>query len=273
MQQTEKPKELWIQPGFPPLSRDLIGQAAINGQIIEYPRISRQKSDPPIPSQSFGCYGLKLFSSPRKLSNGKSVYGFIKLRGCFPDQYVSRSKMENIVLDVDSYNLNFIGPVGEWLPITEETSFCREVMNVEKVDEIKKTERKLEEDKNKTRERILQEMREREKELLEKPDPNDNENGLDFYTMKKVTLLSLEQEQKKLLTQTLPNIQEKILFISKKIEELDNSHPQHKKMWIDNWNKERVKAGIPPYTEPEVDKEIATESKVKKSNTLEKVIF
>ena len=245
----QKKTEKWIIPGYPKLGDDLVGQAAVDGQIVYYPKISRSKSDEAILKQVYGVFAVKYFSQPRKLSNGKNVYGFIKLRGCYPDEHQARSFTEAIVREQDSYNVNFIGAVGEWLPLSEE-SFAKETLNVDEKQEVSKLEQKSDAEKAQERKRILKDLQNREKELLETKDIEEDKESLDYYTMKCVTLRGLDEEERRILNQALPNITEKKRMTKETLEDLDTRHPEFKDMWIANWNKARVKIGIPPYSEP-----------------------
>jgi hypothetical protein len=73
---TQPNSVVYFQPEYPPLQKDLMGEAAVNGQIIQYPQIVRKMIDPPIEGQKCGNLSFMLLDTPR-IFRGKPIYGYV----------------------------------------------------------------------------------------------------------------------------------------------------------------------------------------------------
>lgn len=233
----------WFLPDYPPLkSDDDVGRAAIEGQIYKYPKVVRQQCDPVIVGQHYGNVSFMLFDTPR-ISDGKPVYGFMKVRGNHDSQEVAYKDACRIVREIDSKFQVRIAPVGVWVPITENDRAVKEVFDVRESDkEIHLRDEAIKE-KEKQQAKIAQELKEAEEKLVKGGDIYDNPDSLDFYTMKRVTEMTLMETRKAQ--------QEKIDMMEKKIAEqriilkrLERDHPEYKSQWIPRYDEERKKTGI-----------------------------
>lgn len=53
MSQEKRPE--WLVPGYPPLKcDDAVGKAAVEGQMVYYPKVVRSNADYPISGQAMG---------------------------------------------------------------------------------------------------------------------------------------------------------------------------------------------------------------------------
>lgn len=243
-QNTVPPRPDWLVPGYPEL-RGEVGQAAVNGQIVYYPKVVRSQEDECIESQTRGLVSFMLLKEPRQTKDGL-VYGFFKLRGNWSSEEQATAKASKIVRDVDSKYPIRVAHVGHWLPITNDEGFVKRNVNVnveEKEDDAKKVAMKEEEERQK---RIMRELKEREEEIKNAADYNDDKEHINYYTMKMVTWLRLhetiEQHRKK-----LQDLEGKLVETRKILHDLDSKHPEYNEAWIDTYNIERRKGGIPDY--------------------------
>ena len=236
----------WLVPGYPSLKcDDAVGKAAIKNQTVFYPKVVRTRADPPIINQKFCSHSFMFFKEQRKLRNGKIVYGFFNCRGNTPDESNAKLEASKIVREVDSkYPIN-IGPTGNWLPLTEETAFCKEMLDVRTDKEEVHLRDQAVKDKESERRRIQREIRDREEEVKH-GDVYDDPQSLDFYTMKRVTEMKL-RETRNNQTHQISAIRESLRKTRKELKRLERDHTSYTDAWIDNYNKEREKAGIPPY--------------------------
>jgi len=238
----------WLVPGYPPLT-GTVGEAAVQGQVVRYPQVVRTRVDPIILGQTTGLVSFMLFKEPRKLSTGKPVYGYVKLRGNFPDADAAVDGSHKLVREVDSKFPVRIAPVGHWLPITEEDGFCRERIDVRTSEEERHIQDLAMREKMKETERIKQELKDREEEV-KAGDIYDDPTSLTFYAMRRVTEMKLCEEEERLKRQmkSLTVTHTKVL---KELKRLERDHSEYTSQWVDRYNEERRKSGIPDYVPSE----------------------
>jgi hypothetical protein len=222
-------------------------RAACAGQVGEYRTVVRSAVDESVPNQSHGLLSFMLFSEPKKTNRGKPVYGFVKLRGNWGEEIV-RSKAQSIVKDQDSKYPVRIGPVGVWLPITEDDDFVKEQLDVRTSKEEIHLRDEAVHEAERERQRKLREIKEREEELKQGGDlyDEDKEFTIDFYTMKRVTELRL-QENLEIFHNKMTDIEDKLEQTRNYLVKLESKNPSYREMWIDRYNEERRKVCIPDY--------------------------
>lgn len=241
----------WYQPDASPLSKKE-EEAAYEGQI-NYPKVIRQRKDPPIVNQT---HSLLSFLFLPESHNG--VFAFVKCRGVYGDKTSADDAGKKIIRDVDSkFKIN-IAPVGQWVPITDDSRFCAEdvdvKMNEDDPDEIQLNDDAVKETERR-HEKIRKDLQDRAKKLL---DPNDDpyadEEGIKYYIMRRVTRACakqyIEEEEKKKqdLIKKLESIEEIIAGIEEKF-------PSYKEEWLTVYNKGRKDVGLPPVkSEDEIGK-------------------
>jgi hypothetical protein len=245
----EKAKELqsqWLVPDYPVL-RGEVGQAAIDGQILYYPKVTRSMRDEPIETQTRGLVSFMFLKEPRQTTTGKNLYGFFKLRGNWADENQATARASRIVTEQDSKYPIRVAHVGEWLPLTDDDSLAKKNVKVN-VDETKEQKdlREAASQEEEKRKRIMRELKEREDEIKNAKDYNDDKEDIDFYTMKMVVWLRL-QETIELEKRKIVDLEGKLLETRKLLHKLDDTHPEFNELWIENYNRERRKAGIPDY--------------------------
>ena len=241
----------WMVPGYPPLKcDDSVGQASVNGQLVYYPKVVRQRGDKPIRSQQLGLLSFMLFQEPKKFQTGQPVYGFVKLRG----NYASKSEAENrggkIIREMDSRFPVRVAPVGQWVPITEEMGFCKDILDIKMSEQEHSLQDKAIKEKQKIERRRMKEIQRAERELKEAGDIYDDPSSLDFYTMKRVTELRLK-EQIEFRKRGIDSMEEKRKLTQKILKRLELENPEYTDQWIDNYNEQRKKGGIADYIPPE----------------------
>jgi hypothetical protein len=92
---------------YKPRARDLTDEQAslaAQYQIVEpnYPQIVRSHTDPAINSQGIGCVSYLFLPQPVMSKHNKPIYGFMKLRGNWPDKDYAWRESEKIVRTIDS---------------------------------------------------------------------------------------------------------------------------------------------------------------------------
>ena len=238
-------------PDYPEL-RGIVGEAATRGQIVEYPKIVRTNTDDPIPNQVFGIVVLNLFDEPF-VKDGRKIYGFAKLRGNYVDVETCKRFACKIVKEQDSASINRIVSVGQWFPVTNDTLLSHEVIEVAGEGEMQ-IKKNIDEEKRKEHVRLEKEIRERE-DQCKMHDVYDNRESDEYYAMRRVTHLKLFEDIQN-RENKLSEMREKKDQVLKELYELDGKFPQYKDIWVDIYNKERRKAGIPDFlVPPDVDQD------------------
>ena len=236
----------WKVLGYPPLGFDDVGEAAVNGQSVVYPKVVRGDVDPPITNQTFGNLSFNILEKPA-MFRGKPIYGFVKLRGNHYDQESAIRDSQRIVKEVDSKFQVRVAPVGSWVPITDNTSVVQEMIDVRESEE----EHHIRDDAVRKREKemrkIARELKEGEEKLKNSKDVYEQPESLDFYTMKRVTenkLYEAVEVQKRKIKELEDKLMETYILCKK----LDEKNPDYKDKWVENYNIERAKTSIPPFT-------------------------
>lgn len=242
---TQKQPE-WFNPNYPALKpNDSIGRSAVDGQIVSYPKVVRTMIDPPINNQSIGNISFMLFNEPKKTKSGKPVYGFCKLRGNWNGEQQARFEASKIIREVDSKYPVLLAPVGSWVPITEDEDASKDKYDVRMKDEELHLRDEAAKEKEADRRRIQREIQERAEEL-KKGDIYDDPTTLTYYSMRMVTELRLTEERERQLKQ-LAGVEDNIRKVQEELARMEANHPDYKDNWIECYNAERRKTGIPDF--------------------------
>lgn len=245
----------WLVPNYPPLKcEDNVGQAAIEGQIHFYPKVVRTMTDPPLTGQRFSCLSFMFFKEPRKLSNGLPVYGYVKSRGNWADESQARFESAKIIREIDSKYQIRIAQTGVWYPLTDEQAFIQDHVDVRMNKEEVHLRDEAVKEKIAEQNRIKRELREREEELKQEGDIYDDPTSLTYYSMRRVTEKTLMESMERQIKQ-LENTKNVILKVQKELKKLEMEHPEYTDEWVERYNMERRKGGVPDYVPSEEHEE------------------
>jgi len=233
------------KPGHPILT-GADGDNAVKNLLVPYTRVVRNKNDEPVPNQDRACISFNLFKEPKKLSTGQYVYGYVKNRGNWPDIETASEQASKIIKTQDSTNIIITPPVGQWIPITNESCLVTDSLDVKMNDTDKCLRDKAQKEKDEDNKRIMREIREREEEC-KNVDIYDNPESLAFYAMKRVSEIALTEainNAKMKLDNFLKTREEKVWILLRQIEAV---HPEYRDQWMDRYDEERAKGGVAPY--------------------------
>lgn len=237
-----------LSPTHPPLTGAL-GDTAVQNQILYYPKVVRSKSDEPVNNQSFGLFSMMLLQEPKQTKEGKRLLGFFKLRGNWSDEQQAEAKAARIVREQDSRHPIRVCHVGEWLPIVDDDALAKKTVNINLDDtdgEAEKHRREAERQNEEKKRQVMREMKEREEEIKNAKDRNEDVESLDHYTMKRVVWMRLRENIMQIQNQ-LDSLETKFEESREVLRKLDETHPDYEEQWIENYNKERRRAGIPDH--------------------------
>ena len=244
--ETQKKKPEWLKPNHPPLQGEQ-AEAATSQNVGVFPQVVRTLVDPPVSGQRFGLVSFMLFDEPRTFSgSSKPIYGYLKIRGNWADESQAKYEAGKIVREIDSKNKIRIAPVGSWLPITNEEAFDKERIDIA----LKKEEKSIYDESMKEKEaeqrRIKRELREREEELKNGGDLYDNPESIEYYSTQRVSEIRLLEAIENHYRQ-IETMKESLVTVRKKMIPLEEKYPKYQTQWVDRYNEERRKTGIPDY--------------------------
>ena len=234
-----------IDPLRDPLTKEQT-EEAMKDKVVRYPQNLKTTDDPALQGQSHGILTFLLLSEPKKTKHGKNVYGYVKLRGNFSDDANATARCGTIIKEIDSKSVNRICQVGQYVPITEDSIFVKDQLDVRMSEEEHHIRDQAVKDREAEARKVAREIREREEELKRSGDVYDDPTSLSYYTMKRVTDLKLMEmiEQKE---RELVSLRDKIITVRTELKNLDKSHPQYNDEWVEEYNKKRRPVGLPDF--------------------------
>jgi len=252
VEENKSPKSAkWLVPTYPPLrGDDTVGNAAVEGQLIHYPKVVRTMTDPPLVGQRLSCISFMLFKESRKLSNGVPVYGYVKMRGNWADESQAIFEASKIIKEVDSKYQIRVAPTGAWVPITDEQAFVKDQIDVQTNKEEILLRGEAAKEKMAEEKRVKREIREREEELKNEGDIYDDQTSLTYYSMRRVTEKTLLESYQRQINQ-LESTKKILMKVQRELKKLELDNSEYTELWVDRYNEERRKAGIPDYVPSE----------------------
>lgn len=210
--------------------------------VEKFPRVERQFADPPIPLQT---YSLVSFVPSKGATPDKDgVYGFMKVRGNYATVPEANERSEYLIRNVDSYHQIFHAYVGRPFPITLDQKYCSKT---EEIDIRKKATETISHDVKEKRDKEkenIEEIKKREKALMEQAKGDYVVDPYEEYTVMKVKKAQLVWTYMKMVKQ-MDEMKSNIISIRQKIEDEDKKNPDFSKTYFDRYVQARRDAGIP----------------------------
>jgi hypothetical protein len=230
----------------PPLTEEQV-EAALNtivhNDFIEkFPRVERQFADPPIHLQTYGL--ISFVPSKGATPDKDGVYGFAKIRGNYATAQECEERSEFLIRNVDSYHGIFKCYIGRPFPITVDPKYAAKV---DEIDIRKKAGEVISEDvkaKRQEEKREIEQVKEREKKLLEESKEDFIPDPYEKYTVLRVKKAQLVWGYSQTMKQ-LENMKSIIIKTRAEITEMDAQNPDFTKEYFERYMKARRDAGIP----------------------------
>jgi hypothetical protein len=234
------------QVGFPPLDNNQLGEAV--NSLVEcssvnekFPRVERQYADPPIHLQNIGL--LSFVPSKGATPDKDGIYGFMKMRGNYATTSEAMERSEFLLRNVDSYHHIYQAHVGRPFPITLDPKYASKT---EEIDIRKKAVEAISEDVRMKREQEKKDMndiKEREKRLMEESKPDYVPDPYERYTVLRVKKAQLVWGYSQTMKQ-LEDMKKVIIKTREEINGMDETNPDFSKEYLDRYMKARRDAGI-----------------------------
>jgi len=216
---------------------DLVDKA----HISMYPAQERAFADPSIEDQDF-CL-VSFVPSVNAVPDKDGIYGMVKVRGTYNTLEKCDKRAEFLIREVDSVHKIFIAGVGKPFPITNVSTFSKDINKI-KIQDMLSEELKHEQTKQ---ERELEEMRKREKEIIERnTKPEEERREVDpeeMYITNRVKKAQLTWTYLNTM-QKLKDMQANIINAREEIARLDESNPELKDSYLERYNSALKKVNL-----------------------------
>lgn len=218
-----------------------LDELVVSDLLKKFPRVEKFYADPLYNNQLLCLHSF--VPSKGATPDEKGCYGFMKCRGTFMNEKEANDRAEFIIRNVDSFHSIYHSYCGRPFPVTLSQQYVKECSEVDiKKDivdsfstDIKK--KKLDEEK------IMKEISEKEKILLNDVKEDTPKDPLDSYIELRVKKAQLywtyKENQKK-----LEHVKDIVLKTSEQISELDKSNPEFKASYFERYKSAREQAGL-----------------------------
>lgn len=223
-----------------PQVKNAMDELNITSFIERFPKVERAYADPAVNLQKIGL--VSFVPAKGATPNDKGIFGFAKLRGNYDSESEANERAEWLVRNVDSYHPIYHTYVGRPFPLTVSSEYSKEVS---RVDLKKETTASISADVKAKRDKELKEInevKEREKELLEdvKKDEEDEDRYITLR-VKKAQLAWTYLETEKKMEQMVSSI----VKAKREIEELEAKDSSLHTNYREKYMEARRKAGLP----------------------------
>lgn len=175
-----------------------------------------------------------------------NIYGMMKVRGVYATEQEANERAEFLIRNVDSYHEIYHCHVGRPFPITTTDTYTNEVHTI---DIRRKTTDIISEDiliKKKNEKQQMEEIKQREKKLLEESKRAQNDEPIDDFEryiteqVKKAQLIWTYVETKKKMV----TMKESIEKAKDLIRKYDEEHPEYISQYKEKYYQARKEAGL-----------------------------
>lgn len=212
-----------------------------NTLLSKYPKLERRYVDPVIDLQKIGL--VSFIPAKGATPNEQGIYGFAKLRGNYASEQEANERAEYLVRNIDSYHQIYHTYVGRPFPLTTGSEFSKEVARIELQKSITESVSADVKKKRDQEQKEIEEIKQREKELLADTTEKKEEDKADNYTtlqVKRAQLSFVYLETEKKLEQMVGLIAK----CRKDIQDLEMSNPELKEQYYEKYISARQKAGL-----------------------------
>ena len=213
----------------------------VTAYVDKFPMVERQYADPAIALQQYGL--VSFVPSKGATPDADGVFGFAKLRGNFQTTTEANERSEFLIRNIDSYHTIFQAYVGRPFPITVNDKYCA---NTSEIDIRKKAVDTISEDvktKRDYQKQEIEEIKTREKRLLEEAKEDYVEDPFERYVTLRVKRAQLVWGYKNTMEQ-LMKMKDVITKTRADIVEQDVTNPDFSSRHYERYMSARKDAGL-----------------------------
>lgn len=209
-----------------------------------YPQDEKAFADPSIDDQDY-CL-VSFIPSVTAKPDKDGIFGMIKIRGTYNSLEKCDKRSEFLIKNIDSVHNIYYAGVGKPFPITNSSNFSKDINKI-KIQEKLAQEHQYQQKKE---EREIQEIKDREKEILEqnKTDTQPQISDLEKYITNRVKKAQLTWTYLETIKK-LDGMKKSILNAREEIEKLDESDPTLKENYLERYNASLKKVNLEQQTE------------------------
>lgn len=200
--------------------------------LTQYPAQERAFADPSIEDQDY-CL-VSFIPSVTAKPDKDGIYGMVKVRGTYNNLEKCDKRAEFLIREVDSLHKIYIAGVGKPFPITNMSTFSKDINRI-KIQDMLTEELQHEQTKE---QKELEEMKQREKEILEnnkKPQEELKPDIEEQYITNRVKKAQLTWTYINTMKK-LEDMKANILGAREQIAKFDETNPELKDSYMDRYN-------------------------------------
>lgn len=218
-------------------------KALISTSIVDnFPALERQFADPPIDNQKFGL--ISFVPAKGATPDKDGVYGFAKLRGHYATDHEAIDRARLLIQQVDSYHKISVYPVGRPIPITLNSEYAAMTTKVDLKNKVVSTISEEVKEKREKERAEIEDMKRREKQLLDEAKPDYKPDPYEEYTTLRVKKAQLVWTYNRTREQ-LEKVKASIIKTREDIAKMDAENPNYSKEHVTRYMEARKAAGIP----------------------------
>lgn len=207
----------------------------------KFPKVERRFADPPVHLQNIGL--ISWVPAKGATPNEQGIYGFAKMRGNFQTETEASERAEFLIRNVDSYHQIYHAYVGRPFPLTNNPKYAAETSEIDIRKSVTESVSSNIKNKKDEEQRVADEIKEREKELMEDTGEKSADDPFEIYITLRVkkaqiTWTYLETQKK------MQEMKDIIIKTRKEIEDLDVSNSEYKNNYYNKYIQARRKAGL-----------------------------
>ena len=241
-----KETSLYTPKQVTPLTDQETGEALkVLSKNITFTQTDRYYADPMLPNQKIVLVSFIPSSGARP--DRDNIYGMMKVRGVFGTEEEANERAEFLIRNVDSYHDIYHAYVGRPFPVTSSEGYSHEV---KKIDIRKKTTEVISDDilqKKTNEQREVEEMRDREKQLLDESKAaaaGKERDPFDVYITEQVKRAQLMWTYRETMVK-VRQMEKTFEACTSTLSELNVAHPEFVEQYKEKYMKARREAGIP----------------------------
>lgn len=211
--------------------------------LEKFPMREKTFCDPIYNSQNFCIHSF--VPSKGATPDSRGVFGFMKCRGTFTDKHEAKCRAEFLLKYHDSYHAMQTGYCGKPFPVcVDSRKYCETVDEVDIKEHAKSTINEDLLEKRREEKKQIDEIKEREKKLLEESKEDYKEDPMERYTtlhVKRASIMDTYERTKK----HLEELKRIIVNTRKEIKIMDKENRMYKKEYKDKYLRTREELGLP----------------------------
>jgi hypothetical protein len=209
--------------------------------VNKFPRVEKFYADPKLDNQVHAL--VSFFPSKGATADSDGVFGMLKIRGTFATQDEADLRAEYLIKNVDSYHSIYHTYVGRPFPLASTKKYICETKEVDIKKKIVETTSEEVRQKRQEEKKTIEEIKEREKELLEdvakvQVDPYDR--YIELMVKKSQLSWTYHNTQKK-----MDEMKNNIVKAREELKTLREQDEDYHAKYYERYMEARKKSGLP----------------------------